>query len=146
MTTFSRHSCWRPPHLLLSFAGYFSFHRERLYPRQWSTLTREDIVTDEMPRLSFELYLISNICVQNIKKRRTLPVRISQNSNICSEELRDRASGTRHGSSTQQRAAQVDQKVKDPGCPSSVRISILRDFPTIPDQAPNTKCNVPVSL
>ena len=36
--------------------------------------------------------------------------------------------------------------VKDPGCPSSVRISILKEVPTIPDRAPNTKYNVPISL
>jgi hypothetical protein len=81
-----------------------------------------------------------------MKERQTLPVQISQNPNICCDELRDRASGTRHGSSTQQRAAQVDQKIRDPGCPSSVRVSILRDVPTILDRVPNTKCNVPLSL
>jgi len=32
------------------------------------------------------------------------------------------------------------------GCPSSVRISILSEVPAIPDQAPNTKYNVPMSL
>jgi hypothetical protein len=36
--------------------------------------------------------------------------------------------------------------VKYPSCPNSVRISILRDVPTIPDQAPNTKYYVPMSL
>jgi hypothetical protein len=28
---------------------------------------------------------------------------------------------------------------KDSGCPSSVRTSILRDVPTVPDQAPDTQ-------
>jgi hypothetical protein len=37
-------------------------------------------------------------------------------------------------------------RIKDPGFPSSVRISILKEVPTIPDQAPNTKYNVPMSL
>ena len=35
---------------------------------------------------------------------------------------------------------------KDSGCPSSFRISILRVVPTIPDQAPDTEYNVPMSL
>ena len=34
----------------------------------------------------------------------------------------------------------------DSGCPSSVRISVLRDVPIIPDQAPDTEYNVPMSL
>ena len=36
--------------------------------------------------------------------------------------------------------------IEDPGCPISVWVSILREVPTIPDQAPNTKYNVPMSL
>ena len=32
--------------------------------------------------------------------------------------------------------------IKGPGCPSSVRINILREVPTIPDQAPNTNYNL----
>ena len=36
--------------------------------------------------------------------------------------------------------------IKDPGCPSSVRISILNEVPTIPDQTPNTKYSVQISL
>jgi hypothetical protein len=35
---------------------------------------------------------------------------------------------------------------KDSGCPISIRISILRDNPTVPDQALDTKYNVPMSL
>ena len=31
-------------------------------------------------------------------------------------------------------------------CPNSVRVSILREVTTIPDQTPNTKYNVPMSL
>ena len=33
--------------------------------------------------------------------------------------------------------------IKDPGCPSSFRISIRREVPTILYHAPNTKSNVP---
>ena len=35
---------------------------------------------------------------------------------------------------------------RDSGCPNSVRISILRDVSTIPDQAPDTEYNFPLSL
>lgn len=34
----------------------------------------------------------------------------------------------------------------DPGCPSSARIIILIDVPTIPAHAPNKKYKVPISL
>jgi hypothetical protein len=34
----------------------------------------------------------------------------------------------------------------DSGWPSSARINILSDVPTIPDQAPKIKCRVPMSL
>jgi hypothetical protein len=33
-----------------------------------------------------------------------------------------------------------------PGRPNSARISILKEVPTIPDQAPKIKYNVPISL
>jgi len=36
--------------------------------------------------------------------------------------------------------------ITDPGCPSSLWISILRDVPAIPDWALNTQHNVPMSL
>lgn len=36
--------------------------------------------------------------------------------------------------------------IRYPGCPNSVRIKILRDVPTIPDQAPRIKYKVPISL
>lgn len=35
---------------------------------------------------------------------------------------------------------------KSPGCPSSIRIKILNLVPSIPDQIPNKKYNVPISL
>ena len=37
-------------------------------------------------------------------------------------------------------------EIEDPGCRNSFRISILRNVPTIHDQAPNTKCSVSLSL
>jgi hypothetical protein len=40
----------------------------------------------------------------------------------------------------------LSSPIKDPGCPSSVRISMLREVPNIPDQAQNTKYKVPVPL
>jgi len=36
--------------------------------------------------------------------------------------------------------------IKDPGCPSSVLISILRGVTNIPDQALNTEYNVPMCV
>ena len=36
--------------------------------------------------------------------------------------------------------------IKDPPCPSSKRIIILNPVPTMPDQAPEIKYNVPMSL
>ena len=36
--------------------------------------------------------------------------------------------------------------IKAPGCPNSARIKILKEVPTIPDQAPNIKYSVPISL
>jgi len=37
-------------------------------------------------------------------------------------------------------------QLRDPGSPSSLRISMLREVPTILDQAPNTKYKFPKSL
>jgi hypothetical protein len=36
--------------------------------------------------------------------------------------------------------------MKVPGCPNSARINILKEVPTIPDQAPKIKYNEPISL
>jgi len=36
--------------------------------------------------------------------------------------------------------------MREPGCPNSIRISPLKEAPIIPDQAPNKKYIVPISL
>lgn len=60
MTTFSRHCCWRPPPhptFLFHSQGIFPFTQRETLPEAMVDLDSEDIVTDEMPRLSFELLL-----------------------------------------------------------------------------------------